>query len=233
MGSAEVKRLRISVIDTGTGIPADKLESVFEPFTQADDSISRHFGGTGLGLAICKRLVERMGGRLTVTSEPGNGSCFSFSLPLMGCDIQMPQAGRETVEAPAAAHHAPPARILLVEDVIPNQEVVRLFLENEPYILTTAASGQEALELCARQRYDCILMDVEMPGLDGYATTAAIRRLECDTGVRPTPIFVLTAHSIEDYEQRGPAVGCDGYLPKPIRKPLLLQELHRICSKQV
>lgn len=228
--AAEPLFLRVSITDTGTGIPKDKQACIFEPFTQADASTSRQHGGSGLGLPICKRLVELMGGRLWVESEQGHGSCFFFTLPV---PPGLPESVLPAVTAEPAVPLADDAclhQVLLVEDVASNRELVKLFLENEPYGVTAAASGQEALALFAGQTFDCILMDVEMPGMDGYETTAAIRRLERETGARPTPIFMLTAHTFAEYEHKRREAGCDGYLSKPLRKVILLQELRRILD---
>ncbi len=228
--AAGTEALEISIEDTGIGIPADKLDCIFEPFTQADASIRRRHGGSGLGLAICKRLVELMGGEIHVASEEGRGSRFSVSLPLV-----FPSGRSGTNEPPAeeepascASGDAVTRRILLVEDSLSNQELMRLFLESEPYELRAASSGREALECVAGQAFDCILMDVQMPEMDGFETTAAIRRLERETGAPPAPIVFLTAHALSEYRQQGIEAGGDGFLSKPIRKKTLLQELRRV-----
>jgi PAS domain S-box-containing protein len=221
--------LQIFVADTGIGIPADKRECIFEPFIQAEASTKRRYGGTGLGLAISKRLVEQMGGRIWVESEGGHGSRFSLALPLsLAPAVEEPLAGEETT--PPLAADARSRRLLLVEDSVSNQELVKLFLEDEPYAITTVSSGDEALKLFVEQPFDCVLMDVEMPEMDGFETTAAIRQLERKAGVSPTPIVILTAHAFSEYERRGCEAGCDGFLSKPIGKARLAQTLRSVLD---
>jgi PAS domain S-box-containing protein len=217
--------LRIDVADTGIGIPSNQLERIFLPFTQTGPRPEPRQDGAGLGLAITKRLVERMGGRIWVESEPGRGSRFYFTLPL----TTIPDADGPADVTPASTPPRPgngrTRHVLLVEDNLSNQELIKLFLENEPYTVVTASDGREALGLFAGQAFDCVLMDVELPGMDGFATTAAIRRLEREAGAQPTPILILTAHALSEYEHKGRQAGCDGFLSKPIRKARLLEAL--------
>jgi PAS domain S-box-containing protein len=222
--------LRLAVEDTGIGIPASQLERIFLPFTQAAGATGHSRDGAGLGLAISKRLVERMGGRIWVESQPGRGSRFLFSLPIApGPDSrEAPGIESPTTVQPTTATQA--ARVLLVEDNSSNQELLKLFLENEPYHVVIASSGDEALELFAHQVFDCILMDVELPGMDGCETAAAIRQRERETGARPVPIVILTAHAFSEYEHKARQAGCDGFLSKPIRKSGLLAELRRVLD---
>lgn len=220
---------RVCVADTGRGIPTHELERIFLPFIQVDPGLGGAKDGAGLGLAISKRLVERLGGRLWVESLPRAGSRFFFTLPLTP-----PPAAAEPAKPVRQPEPAPEpariARVLLVEDSPASQELLRLYLENEPFRLDVAGNGHEALRLFAAQRFDCILMDVEMAGLDGYQTTAAMRHRERERGDRPTPIVLLTAHDFSEFATKGRQAGCDGYLAKPIRKARLLEELHRILS---
>jgi hypothetical protein len=162
------------VRDTGIGISPSAQERLFQPFAQADASMARRFGGSGLGLSICKSLVEMMGGRIWVESEPGKGSTFRFSvrLPLakeLPPDLEFP------VAAPAPAKRL---RILLVEDNPANQKLAAHILRERGHAVEFAVDGHEAISLAERNRYDVILMDLGMPGMDGLAATAAIRKRE-------------------------------------------------------
>ena len=218
--------LRFAVSDTGIGISSDQLERIFLPFTQTASGTK---DGAGLGLAISKRLVEHMGGRIWVESQPGVGSRFFFSLPSTEADTAALPATSESNEITAAvAPAAPPARVLLVEDNPANQELLRLFLEHEPVTLSIVATGSEALERFAAQPFDCVLMDVELPDMDGFAITRAMRQRERDSGARPTPVVILTAHDIADYASQARQAGCDAILAKPIRRAHLLTELTRV-----
>jgi PAS domain S-box-containing protein len=203
--------LECAVRDTGIGIPPASLEHLFQPFTQADASMARRFGGTGLGLSICKSLVEMMGGRIWVESEVGQGSTFHFTLCLpwtkeLSSDFEAPLA------APAAA--CAPLRILLVEDNPANQKVASYILQGRGHRVEIAGDGQQAISVIAQHSYDVILMDVQMPGMDGLQTMAAIRKREA--GRRRTPIIAMTAHATKSDRDRCLAAGMDGYLSKPV-----------------
>ncbi|WP_428560548.1 MAG: PAS domain S-box protein [Solidesulfovibrio sp. DCME] len=216
--------LHVAVDDTGIGIAAADCQRVFAPFTQAQDPSGRRPAGTGLGLAICKRLVEGMGGEIGLQSRPGRGSRFHFTLPSLG------EAPAATVSAPSSPAGQPAGdarrrRLLLVEDSRANQEMIRLFLENEPYDIEVAATGREALARFAPGRFDLILMDMEMPEMDGCAATEAIRRLEAACGSWRTPVVMLSAHAFAVFEQKGLAAGADAFLTKPIRRAVLLDTL--------
>jgi len=220
--------VRVHVVDTGCGLPPEELERVFEPFTQADLATGRRPAGTGLGLAICKRLVERMGGEIGVQSEPGQGSIFYFTLPSVR--DASPVSRRSSPEKDDAPPPARPRRLLLVEDSLSNRELVKLFLENEPYEIVVAGTGREALDLFTADSFDLILMDMELPELDGCAATEAIRCLEAATGAARTPVFMLSAHAFSEYEGKGRRAGCDGFMSKPIRKADLINVLRRALA---
>jgi len=202
--------LEFAVRDTGIGIPSEGLSRLFQPFSQADPSMTRRFGGTGLGLSICKGLVELMAGRIWVESEVGKGSSFYFSIRL-----PLPKELPSDFEAPDARPVAacPPLRILLVEDNPANQKLATYILQDRGHLVEIARDGYEALCLSERNRYDVILMDVQMPGMNGLEATAAIRRRE--DGAR-VPILAMTAHAIQGDRERCLAAGMDGYLSKPV-----------------
>ena len=203
--------LEFAVRDTGIGIPPSAQERLFQSFAQADASMARRFGGTGLGLSICKSLVEMMGGRIWVESEPGKGSTFRFTvrLPLaedLPSDIDAPVA----VPTVACAQ----LRILLAEDNPANQKLATYVLQDRGHLVEIAGDGQEAIRLTERNRYDVILMDVQMPGMNGLEATAAIRKRE--DGGRRVPIIAMTAHAMKGDREKCLAAGMDGYLSKPI-----------------
>ncbi|GLR14470.1 hypothetical protein GCM10007907_32600 [Chitinimonas prasina] len=211
--------VRISVSDTGIGIPADKLDSIFEAFSQADDSFTRRYGGSGLGLTISRRLIRAMGGELQVQSVPGQGSEFSFCLPLRLCDA--PEPGVVATPLPAAA----PLRILLAEDNAMNQQLACALLEQDGHKVTVAHHGGEALDHFMSQPFDLILMDMQMPEMDGLAATRAIRALEEDGHL---PIVAMTANAMPEDRERCLAAGMDDFLTKPISVGKLRQVLAQI-----
>jgi two-component system sensor histidine kinase/response regulator len=373
-GDASLKSprsLQFSVRDTGIGIPADKLDAIFEKFTQADSSITRKYEGTGLGLAITKRLIEQMGGRIWVESRPGEGSTFFFTIPLepappeenqeiasrpeidmrglkilvvddnatnrlilretlaqWGCivteaadgeeglmalekaknegipfrfallDSRMPrmdgfalaqeirenpdlvtlsmmmltsenrsgdlarakvldmagylikpvkrQALKEAVQTALGRGNAickpqtpcaellpvdcRPLRLLLVEDSEDNRFLVTAYLKKTPYRIDMAENGQIAVEKFLSNGYDLILMDIQMPVMDGYTATREIRRLEREGGRRPTPIVALTAYALKEDIRKCLDIGCDAHLTKPIRKPILLEFIRKLAA---
>ena len=217
--------------DDGIGIPAHKLQAIFEPFEQADNSTTRRYGGTGLGLAISSALVRMMGGAVWVESpwrdEEGkthSGSAFHFTARL---GIAEPKPATEPVLAPSdGARHL---RILLAEDNVINQKVAVRTLEKRGHEVAVAGNGREVLDLMARQQFDVVLMDIQMPEMDGLETTRCIRRQEKPTGAH-LPIIALTAHSMEGDRERFLAVGMDGYISKPISVPALCAALESVTK---
>lgn len=203
--------LDFAVRDTGIGIPASGVGRLFQPFGQGDESMSRRFGGTGLGLSISKSLVEMMGGRIWVESEVGVGSTFYFTLRLPLANELPP-----SFEVPLGVLPAPRTqlRILLVEDNPANQKLARYILQDRGHVVEVAGDGPEAVGLTERNIYDAILMDVQMPGMDGLEVTAAIRQLEA--GDSRVPIIAMTAFAMREDRERCLAAGMDGYLSKPV-----------------
>jgi signal transduction histidine kinase/DNA-binding NarL/FixJ family response regulator len=214
-----VPLLCLQVIDTGIGIPADKLDRLFQHFSQIDGSNTRHYGGSGLGLAICRKLVELMGGALGVESEPGRGSLFWVELPL-------------PLAAPPKAAAAPsprrPRRILVAEDIVANQILVTAILEAHGHVVDVVDDGVAAVSALRRTAYDLVLMDIQMPVMNGIDATKAIRADEGSQ--RHTPIVALTANASVQDSERCLAAGMDAYVAKPINEPLLLATIDRLTA---
>jgi signal transduction histidine kinase/DNA-binding response OmpR family regulator len=222
----------VDVIDTGIGIAPEYLSRIFEPFTQADQSITRRFGGTGLGLAISRQITEFLGGRITVDSRPGQGSKFTASIAagsLAGvrllegptADLMPPQPMGRNSKRPVLPH----ASVLLVEDGETNRKLVSLVLRRAGADVVLAENGQVALDLAQARTFDAILMDMQMPVLDGYMATQVLRR----RGVK-TPIIALTAHSMKGDEERCRNAGCSAYITKPIDTDCLLKTLAEMLN---
>jgi PAS domain S-box-containing protein len=229
-GSSVRGALRFTVSDTGIGIPGEKLGTVFDRFTQADSSTTRKYGGTGLGLTISKRLVELMGGRLWVESEVGEGSVFSFSVPLEIWAGATPRAA-----SPVGTVAEPPLRalrILLVEDSDDNRTITIDYLQGTPYRVEIAENGAVACEKFAAGNYDLVLMDRQMPVMDGLAATRAIRNWELANHRSPTPIIALTAAALKGDRETCLAAGCTAFLTKPIKQEVLLQAIREHSSKE-
>ncbi len=213
-GSGQGSILRFEVADTGIGIDAPTQARLFQPFVQADSSATRPYGGAGLGLALCRRIVTAMGGQIGLRSEPGQGSTFWFTVKLSG-----PPGARASVEARSGA------RVLVVEDNTVNQKVAVAMIESLGYTAEAVGNGLEAVEGCARQVYDAILMDIQMPQMDGFKATAFIREREGLT--RHTPIIALTASVTAEDRQRCLSAGMDDYLSKPVPREALATALRK------
>jgi CheY-like chemotaxis protein len=231
--------LQFDVIDTGIGMMADQVERIFQPFTQADASMTRRYGGTGLGLAISKRLVDRLGGRLSVQSEVGKGSTFRLA-------ISVPSPERLTIIAPRGVIEecSQPltvetdkaklsCRVLLADDGPDNRRLLEFFLRRAGAEVTVADNGQAAMELALAAEsegrpFAVILMDMQMPVLDGYGATELLRSLGY---VRP--IIALTAHAMTGDREKCLRAGCTDYAAKPIDRTRLLDQIARHAIQAV
>ncbi|MBK1873234.1 PAS domain S-box protein [Marinobacter sp. 1-3A] len=220
----EGEKVVILVEDTGVGIPADRLDKIFEPFTQADSSMTRRFGGTGLGTTIARQLAEQMGGQITVTSTPGKGSVFRVTLAL---DIGTPVDDELHSEQEVAL---PPLRILVADDVSQNIELLTSVLVQRKHQVVTASNGQQALELYREDAFDLVLMDVQMPEMNGHEATRAIRQYEAAEQRGYTPVIALTASVLESDRREALQAGMDGFAAKPIDMAHLTHEMARVLG---
>ena len=218
--------LRITVKDSGIGIPRDKQETIFDAFSQVDTSTTRKYGGTGLGLAICRRLLSMMGGRISVSSEPGRGSTFTVELALA--------AGKAPVAVAASAaldkvRLTGPKRILVVDDVVTNQLVLRAMVEQivegDELVIDVASGGREAVNKAAATCYDIILMDIQMPEMDGVSAMHCIRETR---NAVDTQMVAVTALASDDHRRQFEAEGFVAYLPKPVELAFLRDVLARL-----
>ncbi len=210
-------QLYFSVRDTGIGIDAGKVNHIFDRFTQADTDITRKYGGTGLGLAITKQLIELQGGQISVSSHKGKGTEFQFIIPYVKSADQISIPALE----PAASHQFHSIKkILIVEDNLMNQKLASIILHNNGFEVIIARNGKKAVEVLGRQTVDLILMDIQMPVMDGYKTTKAIRELNITT-----PIIATTAHALSGEKEKCLQAGMNDYLPKPFRETDLLNKI--------
>ena len=219
--------LHFSVSDTGIGIPADRIATIFESFSQADASTTRKYGGTGLGLAISKRFVELMGGRIWAESVAGAGTTFHFTARF-GIAEEAPKS-TDRVPSPAAKTRA--LRILLADDSAENRFLIRSYLDGSGSVIDEVEDGVPAVERFSRQRYDLVLMDSDMPVLDGYSATVKMRELERERKAAPAPIFALTAHAWKQAEERSFAAGCTAHLTKPLKRSTLLDAIEKFVPE--
>jgi PAS domain S-box-containing protein len=244
-------QIHFSISDTGIGIPPEKVKEIFLPFAQADGSMARKYGGTGLGLSICVRLVELMGGRIWVESELGSGSVFhfvlSFGLQQVVAPSCVPQTDADHLDSdlsvgqescriasldpsletnPIRPAKKWPAKILLAEDNTVNQQLARRILEQKGYLVTIVVDGASAVSAWETQPFDLILMDIQMPQMDGFEATSLIRRKEIATGAR-IPIIAMTAHALKGDRERCLQAGMTDYLSKPINR----LELYSLIEK--
>jgi CheY-like chemotaxis protein len=220
--------LQFTVHDTGIGIAPEKQRSIFEAFEQADSSTTRKYGGTGLGLAISARLVELMGGRMWVDSQPGQGSSFHWTARFATVASKDANGELETASdgvLPATAK----LKILIAEDHDMSRQLLQKLLDMRGYSVVTAANGKDALREMEGQAFDVVLMDMHMPELDGLDTTAEIRRRE--KGGRPTPVIALTAEASEGLRDRYVEAGITDYLAKPIKPEKLFDLIDKVLQR--
>jgi signal transduction histidine kinase/DNA-binding response OmpR family regulator len=223
--------LSIAVKDTGIGIPKDKQELIFEAFSQADGSTTRKYGGTGLGLAISKRLVEMMGGTIGVESEPGRGATFSFTARFSKPEPDHVSVSSVPVEKPRAVSPLGSLSVLVAEDNAVNRLLLTRFLESEGHRPTVVTSGKDVLSALAEGPFDVVLMDIQMPEMDGLTTARRIREREREEGGH-VPLVAVTAHAMKGDRERCLEAGYDGYLTKPISFPELLTTLRTVLPAE-
>jgi CheY-like chemotaxis protein/HPt (histidine-containing phosphotransfer) domain-containing protein len=221
-------KLRLEVRDTGIGIPADKLHTIFQPFIQADSSVTRKYGGTGLGLAISRRIAQAMGGDLTVESTVGRGSVFAAAINIgdlsnvkimdqppnsQAGDVKQESSGNSNLDG---------VRVLLVDDGETNRKLIGLLLTRANATVEMAENGALAVHAAEHGQFDAILMDMQMPVMDGYTATGRIRAFGYEG-----PIIALTAHAMKGDQEKCEAAGCSGYLTKPVNMDDLIRTVRR------
>jgi signal transduction histidine kinase len=220
--------VRCEVRDTGIGLSPDTRAQLFRPFSQADSSTTRRFGGTGLGLAICKQIVERMNGQIDVDSEPGSGSTFWFTVPLESiATLDAPVRGRAVAQVATVRSGM---RVLVAEDNVTNQFATRKLLEVLGATADVVPTGSAAVEAFARGAYDLVLMDCQMPEMDGFQAAKEIRRREASCPGRRIPIVALTASAMQGDREKCLEAGMDDYLSKPVRLDALREAVSRWTS---
>lgn len=222
-------RLVFHISDTGIGIPADKKSSVFEPFFQVDSSYSRRYQGTGLGLGIAKGFVGLMGGEVHLASQEGHGTTVSFDVLVKRAEEKEPLEFAQQIESELPS--LGPWKILLAEDNAVNQLVIKRHLEQQGHQVISVSTGDEALERLKQESFDCVLMDVQMPKMDGLEATQKIRQAEQMSGQRAIPIIALTAYSMEGDRERFLASGMDDYVAKPVELPLLSRKIEGVLAR--
>jgi PAS domain S-box-containing protein len=218
--------IEFKVVDTGIGIEKTKLDSIFQSFSQADSSMNRQYGGTGLGLAISKRLVGMMGGKLKVRSEINEGSVFYFTLEFKVSELTEMDLNKQDIQIETL----PQLRVLLADDIEPNRTVIHKFLQDYPLELVDAENGLDALKLYKEEYFDLILMDVEMPVMNGLDATKSIRKWELEEGKVKTPIIVISAHAFGVQKKRCFEAGCDRLIIKPVRKNELINCISEVIE---
>ncbi len=227
--SSQTARLHFSVSDTGIGIPKNKIQNIFESFIQVDNSSTRKYGGTGLGLTISKKLVNMMGGEIWAESEAGRGSIFHFTarFDISHEKLKDDSASQENM-FPARSLH-----VLLVEDNAVNQKMATSLLMKQGYIVETTGNGKEAIDALKKQRFDIVLMDVQMPEMDGIEATQIIRKSKSDYFDPKIPIIAVTAHAFEEDKEHFLKVGMNGCVIKPFQKQELFIEINKLVPIKV
>jgi CheY-like chemotaxis protein len=224
--------LSFSVRDTGIGISEENQKKLFQSFNQADASTTRRFGGTGLGLAICRKLVELMNGSLTLTSSPGKGSTFSFTLRYARQNSPAPSAPKLVTAISGPSEIASGLRVLLAEDNPVNQMVGVKQLKKLGCVVDVVKNGLEAVEAWQKGKYQAILMDCEMPELNGYEAARKIRELETAQNMSPVRIIAMTAHAMQGDRERCLAAGMNDYVARPVESKALKEALGKVPAAQ-
>ena len=224
VAATQAPLLGFSVEDSGVGIAQSKLEAVFVPFVQADNSLSRNYGGTGLGLSITRSLARLMGGDVTLQSSPGQGSRFLLTARLPQAQ---PAPALVQVAARAGDGAVLPLRLLLAEDTPANVYIVQAMLRDDGHQIDVVGDGLLAVERVRERFYDLVLMDVQMPGMDGYTATGEMRRVEAAQGRAPVPVIIVSAHAYDDDVERSRSVGASAHLSKPLSRRRLREAIAR------
>lgn len=229
-GSVRVKvqltapsELTFSIIDTGIGISAQRLPYIFDAFTQADASMSRRFGGTGLGTTISKQLVELMGGQISVQSSEGEGSCFSFTVPLKPGTALVQHNAEQALALPALS-------VLITDDIAQNLELLQLMLERAGHTVVAVADGEQAVAAVQQQHFDVVLMDIQMPVMDGLEACRLIRQWEQAQQRKPLPVIALTASVLDEDKVAAKEAGMQGFASKPVDFTALSSEIARVLQ---
>ncbi|MBF0379703.1 MAG: response regulator [Magnetococcales bacterium] len=222
--------LRFSVSDTGIGIAEDKQETIFQPFIQADTSTTRRYGGTGLGLSICQKLVEKMQGTIWAESQLGKGSTFYVEIPLQELIIDKSKSVDDHTIPPSSQIVKEGLSILLADDAEDNCAILKAFLKNTHHQLTIVENGAKAVEQFKKGGFDIILMDIQMPVMDGYEATRKIREWERNNNFSPIPVLALTANAMKEDIEKTRNAGCNIHLSKPIRKKRLIDAIAMYTS---
>jgi two-component system, sensor histidine kinase len=221
------KFLLFNIKDEGIGISKEQQEIIFQPFTQVDSSVSRAYQGSGLGLTICKRFIESIGGRIWVTSETGKGSTFQFTMP-MGTEANI---DKETTHNPNEATASSDALLLIVEDDLINQKVLSSILRQMGFAFVIANNGAEAIEIIQENPIDLVLMDCQMPVMNGFEATQELRKREQENGTKHLPVVAITAFSLKGDRERCLEAGMDEYLTKPVQRDKLQTMLNHFLPE--
>jgi CheY-like chemotaxis protein len=224
-------RIRFDVTDTGIGLSKEQQKLIFEPFRQADGSVTRKYGGTGLGLAICARLVDLQGGSMSVRSDPGQGSTFSFDIRCGVCSNAQVASQKRAVESRKGNASVERLRILLAEDNRVNQLLVVRLLEARGHQVTVVGDGRAALDAIERQSFDLILMDIQMPEMDGLEATRMLRERERKGQSSIPPIIAMTAHAMKGDRDKCLEAGMTGYISKPIQPEELFELMEDVVAQ--